>query len=69
MCFTPNSGTQQRRLWRAGLVACAALAAGPTSGFAAANVSAKTPVDWVNTFIGTGGGGVDYAAIRSFSPI
>src|ERR1700692_4706147 len=41
--------------------ACAVLAAiGATSGFAAANVSATTPVHWVNTYIGTGGGGVDY---------
>src|ERR1700722_5172956 len=61
MFFTANSGTQQRRLWRAGLVAGAVLAAmGAASGFAAPNVSATTPVDWVNTFIGTGGGGVDY---------
>ncbi len=40
---------------------CAALAgAGAAFGAGAANTNPATPVDWVNTFIGTGGGGVDY---------
>src|SRR6202051_2623127 len=61
MFFTANSSTQQRLLWRAGMVAGAVLAAiGATFGFAAANVSATTQVYWVNIFIGTGGDGVDY---------
>ncbi len=38
---------------------CAALA-GAAFGAGAANTNPATPVDWVNTFIGTGGGGVDY---------
>src|SRR6266403_4692001 len=41
--------------------ACVALAGtGAAFGVGAANLNPTTPVDWLNTFIGTGGGGVDY---------
>ena len=46
---------------------CAALAgAGAAFGAGAANMNPATPVDWVNTFIGTGGGGVDYGGTMPF---
>jgi predicted alpha-1,2-mannosidase len=36
------------------------------SGVGAASMTPATPVDWVNTFIGTGGGGVDYGGTMPF---
>src|SRR6267154_975780 len=45
-------------------VVFADMGAAPTVGVP--NVNAATPVDWVNTFIGTGGGGVDYGGTMPF---
>src|SRR6202162_3806694 len=46
---------------------CAALAGlAATFSVGAANTNPATPVDWVNTFIGTGGGGVDYGGTMPF---
>ncbi len=39
---------------------------GAVSSAAASDLHATTPVDWVNTFIGTGGGGVDYGGTMPF---
>jgi predicted alpha-1,2-mannosidase len=39
---------------------------GAVSSAAASDLNATTPVDWVNTFIGTGGGGVDYGGTMPF---
>jgi predicted alpha-1,2-mannosidase len=39
---------------------------GAVSGAAASDLNPTTPVDWVNTFIGTGGGGVDYGGTMPF---
>ena len=52
----------------------AALAAGapghalesPNNGRAATHPAAATPVDWVNTYVGTGGGGSDYGGTMPF---
>jgi putative alpha-1,2-mannosidase len=38
----------------------------PNSGRAATHPAAATPVDWVNTYIGTGGGGSDYGGTMPF---
>jgi len=46
---------------------CAVLAGGAaTPSFGAAAGTMATPVDWVNTFIGTGGGGADYGGTMPF---
>src|SRR5260370_25205158 len=37
-----------------------------TLSVGAANMNPTTPVDWVNTFIGTGGGGVEYGGTMPF---
>jgi predicted alpha-1,2-mannosidase len=50
-------------------VCAAAAAMGTVPGFAAAGQAGQqsaTPADWVNTFIGTGGGGVDYGGTMPF---
>ncbi len=44
---------------------CAAVAMGTLPGLGAV-AKASSPVDWVNTFIGTGGGGVDYGGTMPF---
>ena len=47
--------------------ACAVLVSmGGASRVGAVDVNSATPVDWVNTFIGTGGGGVDYGGTMPF---
>src|ERR1700729_2089235 len=48
----------------AGMAAAASL--GAAAHVNAADVKSSTPVDWVNTFIGTGGGGVDYGGTMPF---
>src|SRR5579863_6835793 len=45
---------------------CAAAAAMGTAPSFGADTNAASPVDWVNTFIGTGGGGVDYGGTMPF---
>ena len=56
-----------RRRVREFLRHTAALAAlGATWCVGASNVTPTTPVEWVNTFIGTGGGGVDYGGTMPF---
>src|SRR6267154_4562307 len=47
-------------------LACSVLAGLGVSGVGASNTNPATPVDWVNTFIGTGGGGVDYGGTMPF---
>jgi putative alpha-1,2-mannosidase len=49
-------------------VALIALLAGVEATFSvgASNRTPTVPVDWVNTFIGTGGGGVDYGGTMPF---
>jgi predicted alpha-1,2-mannosidase len=64
------TSAQPCRIWRAGLFlwcACAVFSdMGAVSSAAASDLNATTPVDWVNTFIGTGGGGVDYGGTMPF---
>jgi len=61
---------QPRGLWRANFILCFAGAVfvdvGAVSSAAASDLNPTTPVDWVNTFIGTGGGGVDYGGTMPF---
>src|ERR1700728_3680605 len=64
------TSAQPCRIWRAGLFLCCACAVfsdmGAVSSAAASDLNETTPVDWVNTFIGTGGGGVDYGGTMPF---
>src|SRR5258708_24903764 len=46
--------------------ACAALAGMGAAPSVGASANATPPVRWVNTFIGTGGGGVDYGGTMPF---
>jgi predicted alpha-1,2-mannosidase len=61
---------QPRGSWRANFILCFVGAVfadvGAVSGAAPSGLNPTTPVDWVNTFIGTGGGGVDYGGTMPF---
>ena len=65
-----TSHAQPCRIWRASFFLCYACAVfsdvRAVSSAAASDLNAATPVDWVNTFIGTGGGGVDYGGTMPF---
>ncbi|HEY2635363.1 MAG TPA: hypothetical protein VGI51_11575, partial [Steroidobacteraceae bacterium] len=64
------TSAQPCRIRRAAFFLCCACAVfsdmGAVSSAAASDLNATTPVDWVNTFIGTGGGGVDYGGTMPF---
>jgi predicted alpha-1,2-mannosidase len=67
--MTPHWGIQGHcRLKRLGrsLGCVCALFAGTTWDLRAAPADAPSPVDWVNTFIGTGGGTADYGGTMPF---
>jgi predicted alpha-1,2-mannosidase len=61
---------QPRGSWRAKFILCFVGAVfvdvAAVSSAAASDLNPTTPVDWVNTFIGTGGGGVDYGGAMPF---
>ncbi|HME39244.1 MAG TPA: GH92 family glycosyl hydrolase [Steroidobacteraceae bacterium] len=59
--MTASDRVRFRLRWA--VAALAGMAGAPTIGAAAMD---PTPVDWVNTFIGTGGGGADYGGTMPF---